>query len=225
MSILDSSEFSHFFRCFNRKTIILNINIEQNISMQKRHPILFILSGPSGVGKNTVGESLLHIVGNDRIERVITTTTRKPRDYEQHGVDYFFLTEQEFLFNIQNDEYLEYAIVHGNHYGSSRIKTLQILESWKDALLIIDVNGAEQILDNKQNFPYKIVSIFLNLSNLEELKQRIIGRSSENPTTLQKRLESARKESQKSYIYDHIINSTSRENDINAVLAIYNKEH
>lgn len=193
--------------------------------MQERHPILFILSGPSGVGKNTVGESLLHIVGNDRIERVITTTTRKPRDYEQHGVDYFFLTEQEFLFNIQNDEFLEHAIVHGNHYGSSRIKILQILESGKDALLIIDVNGAEQILNNEQHFPYKIVSIFLNLSDLEELKQRIIGRGSENPTTLQKRLESARKESQKSYLYDHVINSTSRENDVNAVLRIYNKEH
>lgn len=193
--------------------------------MQKQHPILFILSGPSGVGKNTVGESLLRTVGNDRIERVITTTTRKPRDYEQHGIDYFFVTEQEFLYSVENNEFLEHAIVHGNHYGSSSIKILQILESGKDALLIIDVNGAEQILNNKQNFPYKIISIFLNLSNIEELRQRIIGRGSENHVTLQKRLESARKESQKSYLYDHIIHSTSRENDINAVLRIYNKEH
>ena len=193
--------------------------------MQERHPILFILSGPSGVGKNTVGESLLHAVGNDRIERVITTTTRKPRDYEKHGIDYFFVTEQEFLYSIENDEFLEHAIVHGNYYGSSRIKILNILDSGKDTLLIIDVNGAEQILNNKQNFPYKIVSIFLNLSDLDELKQRIIGRGSENHETLQKRLESAREQSQKSYLYDHVINSTSRKNDINAVLNVYNQEH
>jgi guanylate kinase len=184
-------------------------------------PTLFILSGPSGVGKNTVAGRWLRAVGDGRLQKIVTVTTRQPRDFEVDGVDYHFIAPEEFRRKIGRGEFLEYANVHGeNYYGSPRMDVERVLSLGVDALLIIDTAGVEQILRQKNPFP--IASIFIAPRSLDELKLRIMARKSETAESIARRLQTAEKEIGKIGMYDHVIISGSRDDDFSSIMEIYN---
>jgi guanylate kinase len=180
------------------------------------------LSGPSGVGKDTVVKRLLQKVGAKNLKRMVTTTTRQPREGEVDGMDYHFIDREEFFRRIGRAEFLEYANVHGNYYyGSSRTDVESTLSAGINALLVIDVAGVEQILKQKNNF--RTVTVFIAPKSLDELKQRIAGRGTETAESMAKRLQTAENEIKMAPIYDHVIISGSRDEDFAALLEIYEK--
>jgi guanylate kinase len=190
--------------------------------MGKISPTLFILSGPSGIGKDTVTRRLLQSVGVENLKRIVTITTRQPRKDEVDGIDYHFIDREEFLRRIERSEFLEYANVHGDYYyGSSRAAIKSTLSEGINALLVIDVVGVEQILKQKNNF--RTVTIFIAPKSLDELKHRIAGRGTETTESMAKRLQTAENEIKKASMYDHVITSGSRDEDFAALLEIYEK--
>ena len=150
-----------------------------------RGGFVYILSAPSGAGKTTVGNLLLKEI--PFLERVVTATTRSPRPGEKDGVDYYFLSEEEFIAKIERQEFLEWAKVYRYYYGTPKREVERILSQGKDALLIIDVQGAFQV---KRQLP-NAVSIFLLPPSLEELRKRLTLRGEKE---LKERLEWAKRE-------------------------------
>ncbi len=159
---------------------------------------LFILSSPAGGGKTTIASLLIKEVPN--LKRVITCTTRKPRKGERDGVDYYFLTKEEFEKRIKEGSFLEYAVVHGNYYGTPKEEVEKELSKGFDLLLIIDVQGMLQIKSKKSD----VVSIFLLPPSLEELVSRMRKRG-DLPEDIEKRLETAKKEIPQYRKYDYVV--------------------
>ena len=157
---------------------------------------VYILSAPSGTGKTTVGHRLLEEI--PFLERVITATTRKPREGEKNGVDYYFFSEEEFLKKIEEGFFLEWAKVYRYYYGSPKSEVERILSQGKDALLIIDVQGAFEV---KRRLP-NAVSIFLLPPSMEELKRRLLGRGERE---IEERLEWAKKEIPCAKHFDYVV--------------------
>lgn len=196
---------------------------EQFEKYENENNVLFILSGPSGVGKSTVGSSLINSLGRDKIRRVVTTTTRPPRAGEMDGVDYFFVSKEKFISKIKDGVFLEYAKTNDEYYGSSMSDIMSTLESGIDALLTIDVKGVEQILKIRENIPFKIVTIFLFLEDFDELRERIENRGSETEVTLRKRLDTAKYEISKMSMYDFVVKSRTMDDDLRSFVEIYKK--
>jgi len=159
---------------------------------------LFILSSPAGGGKTTIATSLVNEI--PKLKRVITCTTRQPRAGEKNGVDYYFLSREEFEEKIKRKEFLEYATVHGNYYGTPKKEVEEELEKGYDLLLVIDVQGMRQIKKNKQD----VITVFLLPPSLDELKKRMEKRG-DSPEEIEKRLETARKEIPAWREYDFIV--------------------
>lgn len=176
--------------------------------------LLIILSGPSGVGKGTVRK----IVMRDKklnLAYSISMTTRKPREREQEGVDYFFVSEEEFKRNISENNLLEYAEFVGNFYGTPRDYVEKLRNEGKNVILEIEINGAQQVLakteaDNR-------VSIFLTPPSIEELENRIRHRRSEPEDIIQKRLEKARREMNMKDAYDYVVLNDNVEDAANKI--------
>lgn len=139
--------------------------------------MLFVLSAPSGTGKTTVASKLLKDCLD--LKRVITATTRPKREGEKEGVDYIFLTPEEFEKRIREGYFLEYAIVYGNYYGTPREQVIKNEEEGIDSLLIIDVQGAKRIRESYR----ESLLIFLMPPSMEELRERLMNRGygRENP--------------------------------------------
>ena len=159
---------------------------------------LFILSAPSGAGKTTVAERVLNEL--EGIRKVVTATTRKPRPGERHGVDYLFLTEEEFKKGIEEGRFLEYANVYGNYYGTPKDQVEKNMEEGYDSLLVIDVQGAFKI---KGMMP-SAVTVFLLPPSMEELKRRIENRGFRDEN-LQTRLKTAEGEIPCVKFFDYVI--------------------
>ncbi len=159
---------------------------------------LFILSSPAGGGKTTIANILIKEVPN--LKRVITCTTRKPRNGEREGVDYYFLTEEEFERRIKEGKFLEYAVVHGNYYGTPKEEVEKELSKGFDLLLVIDVQGMLQIKSKKSD----VVSIFLLPPSLDELINRMKKRG-DSPEEIKRRLETAKKEIPQYKKYDYVV--------------------
>jgi len=158
---------------------------------------LVVLSGPSGVGKDTVIDAWRDV--DPRVERVVACTSREPRDGEVDGVSYHFLTRKEFLARAAKGEFLEYKEVHGNLYGTPRREVEAMLMDGKVAILKIDVQGAEEV----RKLRPEVVTIFLLPPSFEELERRIRGRALDSEETIQKRLAGARAELAEADEYDH----------------------
>ncbi|MDU5109425.1 MAG: guanylate kinase [Clostridium sp.] len=156
--------------------------------MQSNRGVLIVISGPSGAGKGTICKALLEKHKN--IYLSVSATTRHPRDGEVEGVNYYFLTKEDFEEKVRNNGFLEYANVHGNFYGTPKVNVEKMLEDGKDVILEIDIQGALQV---KENFK-EGVFIFILPPSMEELKQRIIKRGSETEESLMTRFKNAYKE-------------------------------
>lgn len=161
--------------------------------------ILLVVSGPSGVGKGTICGQLLQEL-ND-IQFSISVTTRPPRPNEQEGVNYYFISEDEFRRMRAAGELLEWAEVYGNFYGTPRSAVLKALDEGKDILLEIDIQGALQV---KAAFP-ECVLVFVWPPSYEELERRIRQRGTETPESLACRLQKAKREMTHVVNYDYIV--------------------
>ncbi|HUV50378.1 MAG TPA: guanylate kinase [Anaerolineae bacterium] len=160
---------------------------------------LFIISAPSGAGKTTLCREALKRFKD--ITFSISCTTRKPRNGEQDGIDYYFITKEEFKRKIENNKWAEWAEVYGNFYGTSAEFLDTCLSSGKSILLDIDVQGTIQI---KKRYPDSI-TIFIMPPSLEALKTRLESRGTDTRQVIEKRLEAAKKEIEKKDLYRHVI--------------------
>ena len=185
----------------------MQLETEQTVSQQlhtsiapsARQGLLFVLSAPSGTGKDTVINALKQ-QGMD-FYVVASVTTRPPRPGESEGNPYHFISEEEFKQLVDKGELLEYANVHGNWYGQPRQVIRDNLRAGRDVLLKIDVQGAASI---RRKVPQAIF-IFLVPSSLEELAQRLATRQTETEEERLRRLADARKELMQQYWYDYVV--------------------
>lgn len=167
--------------------------------------LLIVISGPSGAGKGTICKALLE--END-FWISVSATTRQPRAGEVNGANYYFLTKEEFKKRIDCDDFLEYAEVYGNYYGTPKSNALKAIENGRDVILEIDIQGALKV---KESYP-EGVFIFILPPSMEELKNRIINRGSETPESLMTRFKSAYKEINYVSKYNYaVVNDTVEE--------------
>lgn len=162
--------------------------------------LLIVLSGPSGVGKGTVRKAIFDSEEND-FQYSISMTTRKQREGEVDGVDYYFRSREEFEAMIEAGEMLEYAEYVGNYYGTPLTYVNQTLDEGKDVFLEIEVQGAKQVKDKVPDG----VFIFLTPPDLAELKSRIIGRGTDEMSVIEERMAVARKEIEMMALYDYAV--------------------
>ncbi len=174
---------------------------------------LVVLSGPSGVGKNTICDKL---VEHDRIEHSVSATTRSPRSGEVEGEAYFFLTREQFERDVTAGRFLEHAAVLGHRYGTPREAVERSIAARRLCLLNIDVAGAMQIKDSGMAATF----IFLMPPDLAELERRITGRASETPEQVQQRLALARREIEQRQEYDHMVVNDEVERAVKEILQI-----
>ena len=186
--------------------------------MLDRKGLLLVVSGPSGAGKGTICKALLN--KNDKIKLSVSATTRKPRNGEVHGVNYFFLEKEEFTTMIENGEFLEYAQIYDNFYGTPKSAIIECLEKGQDVILEIEMQGAKQI---KEVYP-EGVFIFVLPPSLEELKSRIVGRGTETQEEIEKRFSCAFEEINQIVNYDYFIINEDIEKSVNDVEAIISAE-
>ena len=162
--------------------------------------VLFVISGPSGVGKGTINKRLFEEFG-DRVAYSVSATTREPREGEVNGREYFFISRQEFEKRVANNEFLEHAEYAGNCYGTPRDHVLSLLQRDISVILEIDVQGALQV---KARMP-ESVSVFILPPSFEELEHRLRGRGTETPEKIERRLAAARSEIDMAPAYDYQI--------------------
>jgi len=169
------------------------------MSKERVPPLLIVLSGPSGVGKDTVIRELKRRW--PELHYLVTATTRAPRPGEVDGVNYHFLSREEFVDWVRNGEFLEWANVHGNLYGSPLADIRAALAEGKDVMLKIDVQGAKQV---KQKVP-EALFIFLVPPSMEVLLERLKERQSESEEDLALRTRNAHLEMEEQYYYDYVV--------------------
>ena len=187
--------------------------------MIEQKGILFILSGPSGVGKGTVRKALFEKDTN--LQYSISMTTRDKRPGEEEAVDYFYRTKEEFEELIKNNQFLEYAKYVNNYYGTPRDYVEKTLDEGKDVFLEIEVQGALQV---RENFP-EGVFIFLFPPSLEELKNRIINRGTETEKSVVNRLRAAKDEIELMDAYDYVVVNDYVDHAVQTIQAIVKSEH
>ena len=160
---------------------------------------VIVVSGPSGVGKGTVVKEL--IGSNKDCALSVSATTRSPREGEAHGVNYFFITKEEFTQKINNNEMLEYAEYCSNFYGTPKDYVLKSVEQGKNIILEIEVQGA---LNVKKIIP-EAVTVFVRPPSLQELEDRLRGRGTETDEVVGQRLKTAISEIKQAPQYDYIV--------------------
>lgn len=164
-----------------------------------REEKLLIVSGPSGAGKSSFCVELLKRVEN--IHFSISSTTRKPREGEQNGVHYDFLSDVEFVQGIANGVFLEWAKVHDNYYGTKKEPVLEALNAGKIVLFDIDVQGQKSL---KNHFP-NATSVFITTQSRAVLEERLSSRGLDSPLVISRRLDAAFKEVQSVEAFDFLI--------------------
>lgn len=179
---------------------------------------VIVISGPSGVGKGTVVQELLS--NNDDCTLSVSATTRAPREGEVHGVNYFFITKEEFQSRIKNNAMLEYAQYCDNYYGTPRDYVQQSIENGKNIILEIEVQGA---LNVKSTMP-EAVTVFVMPPSMIELEKRLRGRGTEEEEVIQQRLKTAVEEMRQSTKYDYIVINDTVNQCVNDIKTIINSE-
>lgn len=180
--------------------------------------VLLVVSGPSGAGKGTICGMLREHLPD--LGYSVSVTTRKPRTGEVDGVNYFFKTVDEVKEMIANDEFLEYAEVYGNYYGTPRKYVMGQLNAGKDVLLEIDIQGALQV---KEHFPDGVF-VFITPPSLDELCARIYKRGTDSEEVIKRRMASAADELTYASKYDYIIVNDIAEKATKKVLTLMEAE-
>lgn len=193
---------------------------------ENSRPLLFIISGPAGSGKTTLCDKLL-INYPEKFDRVITATTRAPRNSEINGVDYIFLTDEEFSNKIRKEEFYEWANVHNNRYGTLKSEIQNKLNLSRDLLLNIDVQGAESYRNRTINDNFlkdRLITIFIKPKSLDQLRDRLIARNQDKINDIEKRLRVAENEITQCELFDACIESSDKESDFQKIVQIYNSK-
>lgn len=178
---------------------------------------LFIVSGPSGAGKSTICRIVRKQLG---INLATSATTRAPRESEVDGRDYYFLTVDEFKKKIENNDFLEYATVHTNYYGTLKSEVQNRLLAGENVILEIDVQGGLQV---KKVYPEAHL-IFFKTPTMEDLERRLRGRKSDNEETIRLRLKNSLKELEMEKFYDITIVNYTVENSCLELIKIINSK-
>ena len=182
--------------------------------------ILIVVSGFSGAGKGTMMKELLKKYPDDYALSV-SATSRKPREGEQEGVEYFFKTREEFEKMIEGEELVEYAQYVGNYYGTPKAYVEEQLEAGKDVILEIEIQGALKI---KEKFPQTVL-MFVTPPSAEELKNRLVERGTEDMETIEKRLSRAVEEAEGIEAYDYLVVNDILEICVEEMHQIISNEH
>ena len=185
--------------------------------------MIFVISGPSGVGKGTLIQAILH--QHPFLCMAVSATTRQPRTGEKDGIEYYFLSQDKFNEYVQNDQFLEWCNVHGNCYGTLKPEVTKKLSTHRAIIIEIDVQGAEKIRTNN-DFPQ--FHIFIAPPSEQILEARLKSRNTENEEVIQQRLLEAKRELLKKDHYDKIIVNNELTQSINelnnVILSILTKE-
>lgn len=160
---------------------------------------LFVVSAPSGAGKSSLVKALLELDAG--VQACVSHTTRAPRGQEHDGREYHFIDTQRFNAMVEQNEFLEWACVHGNYYGTSRQAVLQCIRQGRDVVLEIDYQGALQV---RKLFPQAIL-IFILPPSWEELRARLLRRGEDNTETIEQRLSNAQAEMAHAGEFDFVI--------------------
>lgn len=176
---------------------------------------LIVISGPSGCGKDTIIGEVLNKLGDEAFLSV-SMTTRAKRDFETEGVHYYFVSEEQFKSNIENDLILEYAKYGSNFYGTPVGPIKELLEKGKTVILNIEVTGGKNV---RRLLP-QAIEIFLAPPSLKELERRLVERGSENPKEIIERMSIAKEEMTHACEYDYIVVNDALQDAVDDVLAI-----
>ena len=168
--------------------------------IEEKKGAILILSGPSGCGKSTLLKEVYKDISDYYFS--ISTTTRAPRVGEVNGVDYFFVTKEEFEKDIENDNFLEYAKVHDNYYGTSLTPINKALEEGKLVIFDIDVQGHEIVRNKLDSI---VTSVFITTPSLKVLEERLNARNIDSSDIIEKRIKNAKGEVEFFQDYDYLI--------------------
>ena len=200
-------------------TVVKNQTINDNEKPAvQHHGHIFILSAPSGAGKTTLCKAILNRYPDMRYS--ISYTTRPPRPGEANGVDYYFISKNKFIKDIENEKWAEWAQVHGNFYGTPADFLNKCLSEGKDVLLDIDIQGAIQVLDR---YATDTITFFILPPSLEILKKRLESRGTDSAETIAARLVNAKEEISKKNLYHHVIVNDQLSSAVSELLSIIAK--
>jgi guanylate kinase len=175
--------------------------------------LLIVISGPSGAGKGTICKSL---VEKSNVWLSVSATTRSPREGEENGKNYFFISEKQFTEKIKCSDFFEYAEVYGNYYGTPKSSVIEMIDSGKDVILEIDIQGALRVKETC----LEGVFIFILPPSMKELKNRIVGRGSETQESLMTRLKSAYDEINYISKYNYAVINETVDETVNKIESI-----
>jgi guanylate kinase len=194
---------------------------ESEFNLHNPQPLLIVISGPSGVGK----DSVLHGLKGHNLPMhfVVTATTRPRRENEIHGLDYFFVTKDEFAYMIENEELIEYAIVYNDYKGIPKQLVREALASGQDVIMRVDVQGAASV----RKLAPEAVLIFLTTESEDALVRRLKARQTETAEDLSLRIATARQELKRAVDFDYVIVNADGHLDetVDTVVAIIQAEH
>lgn len=195
---------------------------EDNLYQRPSYPVLLVISGPSGVGKDTIARQLIER-RPDKFYFVVTATTRPPRAGEVHGQDYFFVSNDEFARMIEANELLEYAVVYNDFKGIPKQQIRDALKSGRDVIMRVDVQGAATIRKLVPN----AISVFLMSESEDELVRRLRERKSESGDSLNLRIATARQEMKRTDEFDYfVVNAEgAQETAVQLILSIIEAHH
>ncbi|WP_375620736.1 MULTISPECIES: guanylate kinase [unclassified Bartonella] len=185
------------------------------IKINQRRGFLFILSSPSGAGKSTISRLLLK---EGQLELSVSMTTRKRRPSEVDGLHYYFISKEEFEYKRDRDEFIEWAEVHGNYYGTLRETVENALNAGQDMLFDIDYQGTEQL---QKKMLGDTVSVFILPPSMKELVSRLHRRAEDSQDIINLRLENARTELKHWLSYDYVVINEDLDQSLSFIKSIY----
>jgi len=192
---------------------------------EKEIALLLIIAGPAGSGKTTLCDRL--VAENANTERVVTCTTRPPREGEVDGIDYHFLSDEQFDANVENGEFLEWAKVHTNRYGTLKSVIENKLSEYVDLVMNIDVQGVAAVQKAARDHSaigQRLVTVFIMPDSFEELRRRLRARGKDDEAEIDRRISSAEKEIGEWKSFDYTFRSHSKEADFDTIRSIWQAE-
>lgn len=186
---------------------------------EKSRGLLIVVSGPSGAGKDTICNRVVE--EEKKIKISVSMTSREPRGKEQDGIDYYFITKEEFEEKIKQDEFLEYAVVHNNqYYGTPKANIENDLNNGISVILVIDIQGALKIQEKIK----EALFIFIVPPSMEELKSRLLKRNTETKDKILERFKTAYKEINEYKKYNYVVVNDNIEKAVDKVKSIIKAE-